>query len=335
MADTQQESSQSQTPADDIQVCCALGRCVGHTNLKKCGDCGLVAYCSREHQVEHYKDGHKLICPGREKGINIYLSVPLSFTFIYPVLILHHTVIYFLGTPLTFQQCFEKASSYFTEKKWNAALMYYSAMLELTERSLGILHDQDANCLDVMALCYRHQNKMDAAIQCLQRCLVIREIHNDGSDVKNKALANLLGKIAEYYILNNQPELAKQCLIKTVEEIKTTFGDDSFEIGKALCTLAVCYDKLDEIAEAEKVLVQACAITKYVDTTTSNDEIALASNAFYNLGLIYSKQNRSKEALIQYEKAYQMRLNAKVPVEHEDMVTLTQKLEQVRALVIA
>ena len=291
---------------DDILVSCALGRCAAHTNLKKCGDCGLVAYCSREHQVEHYKDGHKLICPGKAKG-----------------------------TPLTFPLCFEKATAYYKDGKWNAALMYYSAMLELTERSLGIFHIQNANCLDVMALCYRHQNKMDCAIQCLQRCLIIKEINNDGSDNQNKDSINLLGKISEYYILSDQSELAKQCLIKMIEELKTTFGDDTFELGKALCTLAVCYDKLDETAEAEKTLIQACAIDKYINTTTSNDDIILASNACFNLGLIYIKQKKSNEAVVELEKSLQMRTKANLPVEHEDMIVLNQKLIEARALVAA
>ena len=54
-----------------------------------------------------------------------------------------------------------------------------------------------------------------------------------------------------------------------------------------MCSLAVCHDKLDEITDAEKVLLQACEISKYKNASGSQDDILLASNAFENLGLIY------------------------------------------------
>ena len=81
-----------------IKQCCGLGRCVVTKGLQDCSGCKAISYCGREHQVEHYKDGHKLVCPGREK-------------------------------PLSFASCVEKATRYYNGKMWVAALPYYSALL--------------------------------------------------------------------------------------------------------------------------------------------------------------------------------------------------------------
>ena len=66
--------------------------------LLDCSSCKAISYCGREHQVEHFKDGHKLVCLGREK-------------------------------PIAFAACVEKATRYYNEKMWVAALPYYSALL--------------------------------------------------------------------------------------------------------------------------------------------------------------------------------------------------------------
>lgn len=46
------------TPALRCAVCGASG-----TNLSRCSVCRTTAYCSREHQVSHWKAGHKQECP--------------------------------------------------------------------------------------------------------------------------------------------------------------------------------------------------------------------------------------------------------------------------------
>lgn len=84
-----------------IKQCCGLGRCVVTKGLLDCASCKAISYCGREHQVEHFKDGHKLVCLGREK-------------------------------PIAFAACVEKATRYYNEKMWVAALPYYSALLVIS-----------------------------------------------------------------------------------------------------------------------------------------------------------------------------------------------------------
>ena len=141
---------------------CALATCMQHKDLKACSACNEVVYCCREHQVEHFKEGgHRFICPGRTKGER---GKP----------------------PLAFAECNEKAGNYYSQRMWLAALPYYSAMLELTERTLSGIHPQVGNLLHVIANCFKELGKVDKAILCLQRMIVIREINNDGSEEKNK-----------------------------------------------------------------------------------------------------------------------------------------------------
>ena len=81
-----------------IKHCCGLGRCVVTKGLQDCASCKSISYCGKEHQTEHFKDGHKLVCPGKAK-------------------------------PLPFAACVEGATQYYNAKMWAAALPYYSALL--------------------------------------------------------------------------------------------------------------------------------------------------------------------------------------------------------------
>lgn len=81
-----------------IKQCCGLGRCVVVKGLQDCASCKSISYCGKEHQTEHFKDGHKLVCPGKAK-------------------------------PLPFAACVEGATQYYNAKMWASALPYYSALL--------------------------------------------------------------------------------------------------------------------------------------------------------------------------------------------------------------
>ena len=104
-----------------LKAFCGLARCSTTTNLQDCSACKEIRYCGKEHQTEHFKEGHKLVCQGRAKG-----------------------------APLKFQECVDKASSYFERKMWGAALPYYAAILELTERGLGVFHPLGSPAVSVI-----------------------------------------------------------------------------------------------------------------------------------------------------------------------------------------
>lgn len=289
------------TSVDSLLKCCALGRCMVLKDLKKCGSCGLVAYCCKEHQVEHFKDGgHKMICPGREGK-----------------------------EPLTFKNCMEKAAKFYSQEMWVAALPYYSAMLELTERQVGTLHMQNAGLLEVMSKCYRHQNKFSEAVQCLQRSIIIRDMHNDGSPEKNVASISTLGLLAEYYILGGQIQLAKDLLLKTEEQAKAVFGESSLQRGRILCTLAVCCEGLGDAAEAERYLRMACSLEEYANPSKPEDKAA-AFTGFYNLGVLLAKREGVSDCVGFLETALRFKRETGVSEDDPDIVTLNELISDVQ-----
>ncbi len=145
-----------------IKKMCALPTCSKADGLKACSACNEVRYCCREHQVEHFKEGgHKFICPGRVKGEK---GQP----------------------PLNFEACNAKAASYYKQQMWLAALPYYSGMLELTQRAVGLFHPQVGKLLHVVGGLYKLMGKLEKSSICQQKVIVIMELFNDGSEETSK-----------------------------------------------------------------------------------------------------------------------------------------------------
>jgi len=286
------------SPKVTLKQCCALGRCIATTELKACAACSETLYCSREHQVEHFKEGgHKMICPGRTKG-----------------------------PPLTFQQCAERANHYHTEKMWVAALPYYGAMLELTERVLGLFHFQAGNVLEVMATCYRMTGRIEHAIQCLQRVCIVKDLHNDGSVAKNKEAFSVMGLLSELYVQTENLTLAKELLTKTEELAKDTFGEQSFERGRAVCALAGCLEQMNEHEAAIDTFKLALSIEGYA-RPTEPIEIRAASTGPLNLAILLSKSGQWQEAVTMFQQALNMRTAEGVPVVEAEVEEIRKLLE--------
>jgi tetratricopeptide (TPR) repeat protein len=275
-----------------LQQCCALGRCAGTKDLKKCSACSEVFYCSKEHQIEHFKEnGHKLICPGKTKG-----------------------------KILAFADCAQRAQKCFEEKMWLSCICYYGAMLELTERSVGLFHPQVGSLLEILALCYKMLEKWNEAIGCLQKVVMISEIDDTtDSKVKDAKLFNTMGQLSEFYLQAGQIDLAKQLLLKIEEQAKSVFGENSFERGRALCALAGCYERNNEIDVAVTTLLEAINIKAYGDCREKVEMIS-ASNAFYNLGVLYLGMENKVESSKQFKKALQMKIKGGLPSDHTDII---------------
>lgn len=52
---------------DKLNRACAI--CGSKEHVKGCAACGAVFYCSKEHQVQHWKSGHKKECVATEKKL--------------------------------------------------------------------------------------------------------------------------------------------------------------------------------------------------------------------------------------------------------------------------
>jgi hypothetical protein len=93
--------------------------------LQDCSACREIAYCCKDHQTEHFKEGHKFVCSARAKG-------PLSFgdcvEVISPTSLTVPNVKLTISSLLSIEQP-QKASRYYTDKMWIAALPYYAAIL--------------------------------------------------------------------------------------------------------------------------------------------------------------------------------------------------------------
>lgn len=274
-----------------LKQCCALGRCVVTKGLKACSACSEVVYCCKDHQVEHFKEGgHKMVCPGRAKG-----------------------------PPLSFKECNDRAQKYYADKMWLASMPYFGAMLELTERQVGLFHPQVANIMEAMSYSYKMLQKYEQSIQCLQRVVLLRDMEQDESPDKTKKVFNTMGQLAELYLLAGNAELAKQLLIKTEETAKELFGTESFEVGRVLGALGGCLERNGETEEAIKTMQKSIAIKQYSDSSVPA-ELAAASTTFYNLGLLHSTNDNKAEALKHIKASYDMKIKAGLAPDHVDVV---------------
>ena len=283
-----------------LKAFCGLARCSATTNLQDCSACKEIRYCGKEHQTEHFKEGHKLICQGRAKG-----------------------------APLKFQECVDKASSYFERKMWVAALPYYSAILELTERGLGVFHPQTILALEGMCTCYAKQEKFNEQAECLTRIITTKELYNDNSLEYSKDLYNLMGRLAEALTNAGNWDFAKSMIEKTEIEAEKSFGGESFERGKAMMALAICCEREGKVDEAVTVMKKALAISGYGAPTDINQKLA-AATGYSNLGQVLLAQNNFAEAASYLEKAALFRVQGGLPRDHPDLVEVKTLLVNAR-----
>ncbi|KAJ1401817.1 hypothetical protein B484DRAFT_457893 [Ochromonadaceae sp. CCMP2298] len=284
-----------------LKQCCALGRCAVTAELKACAACSEVVYCCREHQVEHFQHGgHKMICPGRKKA-----------------------------PPLSFKDCAEKAQRYHGSKAWLVALSYYSTMLELTERTLGLFHPQVGNVLQVMATCYKMLDKFEEAAQCLQRVIIVLELEGNGTDLaKSRDAFNTMGQMAELYLLSGNTSIAKTLLMKMDEEASEAFGENSFEKGRTLCALGGCLDRMGEAVEALETLQRALAVPAYADCTAPQELVA-ASSCQFNLGvLLFNKGDCAAGA--HFRRSFEMKVKGGLPAGHADIAEVREYMEKTK-----
>lgn len=271
---------------------CALPRCniskgQQGIEIKACGACTIPHYCCRDHQIEHYKyGGHKHICKGMK-----------------------------IGQPLTFNECNTKASAYYTNEEYKNAIIYYSAMIELTERTLGIYHVQIAKLLDVIVTCLKQIKQYDDAVVCLQRMLVIYEVDQAanttfdtsimadnntmlealGGVKMSKESFNTLGRLADTYFEAGNNQVSLGLYEKLVDEAVANFGEDSFEKGQALSSLSICLEHLDEHEKAEEKLLLASNVQGYGVNPKDGDK-ATAATLFFNVAMIQKTLNKNTEA---------------------------------------
>lgn len=235
------------------------------------------------------------------------------------------------GNILTFKECAEKAQKYHTDKMWTATLPYYGAMLELTERSLGLFHPQVANVLSAMHTCYSMMKKYEQSIQCMQRVLLIREFQAATDPEKPeekpdpgalKAVFSCMGQLAELYSTSGNVELAKEMLVKTEEIAKEMFGEESFERGRALCALAGCHDQEEEKETAVSMLLRAIELPGYAGCTEKSELVA-ASVAYYNLGFLYrGMEEKKEEARTHLKKSLEMKIKGGLAADHPDIIEI-------------
>ena len=132
-----------------------------------------------------------------------------------------------------------------------------------------------------------------------------------------------------YYTRSGNLNGAKDLLKKTEEEAIKVFGHDSYQHGKVLNSLAVCYEKLDNLPEAVTTLTLALSLQNFINTTNI-DELLLVSNTYYNLALLYNKLEQYSDALIQFNMSYRIKKEQlKLPDSEDDMTVLKEYISEV------
>lgn len=266
MSDTEVATAEATNPSEKdkkkvgLKHVCALATCSNTQGLKACSACNLVCYCCREHQVEHFKEGgHKFVCPGRVKGEKGQ-------------------------EPLNFDTCNQKGTSYYKQQMWLAALPYYSAMLELSQRELGLLHPQCGELNRVLAGLYKLLGKLEKSASCQQIVILIKEIYSDGSIESSKELFKLSGVLGETYNDMGNHDFAIELFKKISDECIEEFGKSSIERIRALSSLAAAYSHKEDFDQSLKTLKDALELKKDIGDDTDDEGKKALSLLHFNLG---------------------------------------------------
>lgn len=314
--DTTEKKDKKEATSDGnigIAKMCALATCNKAQGLKVCSACNIVQYCCREHQVEHFKEGgHKFICPGRVKGEKGQ-------------------------EPLDFDTCSEKATSYYSQKMWLAALPYYSAMLELSQRSMGLFHPQCGKLLHVISGLYKLMGKLDKSAHCLQVVILIMEMFNDGSKETSKEMFKLTGILGETYSDMGSYKVAIELFKKAAEECIEEFGESSSERIQALSALAAAHSHDGDFDESLRVLKGALELKNNVGANTDNDSKKALSLLHYNLGSLQLEYhdklsvrtgNEVSESIENFARAKELLVAGGYSKDHPDLQEIDSSLRK-------
>lgn len=194
-----------------------------------------------------------------------------------------------------------------------------------------IFHPQTILALEGMAKCYEQQEKYEECIQCLQRIVLGIEMSSaEGATENNEKMFTTMGHMAELYMISGQTHIAKELLSKIEISAAESFGDQSFERGRALMALAGCMDMIGEVVEAEATLLKAIALTGY-GACAQDVNMATASNGYFNLGVILYKQEKFSSALPHFERALDFKIKGKVDKEDVDMIETKKYISESKA----
>lgn len=294
-------------PLGHIMGCCAHPGCMvsaaPNVHLLKCGACKEVRYCSKEHQVEHFKSGHKHLCKGRKDP----------------------------STSTEFSLFEKRAAEAMKKGDWKAAITAHCCMLELTEKTIDIFHPQIAKILDQMASIYQmmtvhdkdgvHTKDYKRAIACYQRMIIVQDFNNpNNKPEETEDSFKTMGKLAQCYVMSGQLELAVTLLQKTEEQVISNFGEESYQRGMILTTLSNPLFSLEKVEEAVEALRKAVALEGFkIDSVKDSAKKLGISNAYFNLGHILAGKGEKKEAAAAYRDCLRAKLDGGLPVGHPDV----------------
>ena len=295
-------------PLGHIMGCCALPGCMisaaPNVKLQKCGACSEVSYCSREHQVEHFKSGgHKHLCKGRKDP----------------------------STSTDFAVFDKRAQDAMKKRDWKKAIMALGCMLELTEKHKDIFHPQNAKILGQMASIYQQMDEIDKdgvptkdykrAIMCLQRMVIVQDFNNPNNKPElTEESFKTMGKLAQCYVMSGQCDLAVTLLKKTEQEVMSNFGEESYERGMILTTMSNPLFTLEKEDEAIEALRKAISLEGYtVDAVKDSAKKLGISDAYFNLGHILAGKGEKEEAKAAYKGCLRAKLAGGLPVSHPDV----------------
>jgi tetratricopeptide (TPR) repeat protein len=131
------------------------------------------------------------------------------------------------------------------------------------------------------------------------------------------------------YLKAGQVDLAKEMLKKMEASATEVFGEQSFERGRALMSLAGCYEQDNDMDEAIKTLESAIALENYGQSKDQAQK-AVAANAFLNLGIILNTQGKSSDALPHFEKALAMKKAGGLAKDHPDILEVQDYINQAK-----
>jgi tetratricopeptide (TPR) repeat protein len=134
-----------------------------------------------------------------------------------------------------------------------------------------------------------------------------------------------MGTLGQAYLEMGRLEFARDMMAKMQEAAKESFGETSFERGRALNALGACLDNTGDKEGAEAALREAIGLSGYSGATDISDRL-LFSTAHFNLGVLLSSMQRHEEAVEHLTLAVRIKSDCGMPAEHPDLIEATEVL---------
>lgn len=120
--------------------------------------------------------------------------------------------------------------------------------------------------------------------------------------------------------------------MKKVEEAaKESFGETSFERGRAMNALATCLEMNSEVEEAETVLREALKLKGFTGCSEISQKVVLSS-AYFNLGVLLLNLEKGPESVVNFKLSLAVKKDCGINDEDDSVIEVRSYLTRAEEL---